>query len=52
MRLAAIILPMLLVLAGAASAAERPFDGRWGFDAESLRARARHQRPRADRDRQ
>ena len=35
MRLAAIILPILLVLAAPASATERPFDGRWGFDAEA-----------------
>ena len=34
MRRAAIILPML-ILAWAASAVERPFDGRWGFDAEA-----------------
>lgn len=37
MRLAVIILPMLLLLAGAA-AAERPFDGRWGFDVEACAA--------------
>jgi hypothetical protein len=35
MRLAVITFPMLLVVAGAASAAERPFDGRWGLDAET-----------------
>ena len=35
MRPAVIIFPMLLFLAGAASAVERPFDGRWGFDAEA-----------------
>ncbi len=35
MRRAAIILPILLVLAGAALAEERPFDGRWGLDAET-----------------
>jgi hypothetical protein len=35
MRLAAIILPILPVLAGAALAEERPFDGRWGLDAET-----------------
>ena len=37
MRLPCIILPMLL-LSGAATAAERPFDGRWGFDAEACAA--------------
>jgi hypothetical protein len=35
MRFAAIFPTMLLVLAGAAFAAERPFDGRWGLDAEA-----------------
>lgn len=38
MRLAVVILPMLPLLVGAASAAERPFDGRWGFDAEACAA--------------
>jgi hypothetical protein len=35
MRLAVITFPILLLLTGAASAVERPFDGRWGLDAES-----------------
>lgn len=35
MRPAVILLPILVLSAVAASAAERPFDGRWGFDAES-----------------
>jgi hypothetical protein len=37
MRVPRIILPILLV-SGAASAAERPFDGRWGLDAEACAA--------------
>jgi hypothetical protein len=32
---AAILLTMVLLVAGTASAAERPFDGRWGLDAEA-----------------
>jgi hypothetical protein len=35
MKRVAVILPMLLLLAASASAAERPFDGRWGLDAET-----------------
>ena len=35
MRPLVIVLPILLVIAGAAPAEERPFDGRWGLDAET-----------------
>jgi len=38
MRLTVIILPMLALLTGAAASAERPFDGRWGFDAAACAA--------------